>query len=162
MAGIIKHFVGSEYPNGDYKLAPEATSGILVGGFVTVDHGEKEFDVPADDAIAEVFFVANEVDWLVPHNVDNRNYLVEAGDYVKAKPVIDGEQFQTTLIGSTYAGISVGDVMGVGADGKLLLIADLTATDFTTFQTVFTVKSKELLWGLEAVTVVANTNQKTA
>lgn len=162
MAGIIKHFVGQEYPHGDYKLAPEASGTILVGTFLTIDHTEKEFDVPSDDAKVSLYFLANEVDHLVPHNVDDRTYGIVAGDFVKAKPVIDGEIFETTLVGSTYAGVSVGDTMGVGADGKLYLVADLTAADFTTFETVFTVKEKKKLWTLDSLVVVANTKQKTA
>lgn len=162
MSGIIKHFVGQEYPYGDYKLAPEATSGAVVGTFLTIDHTEKEFDIPSGDAIAELYFLVNEVDWLVNHNVDNRNFLVNAGDFCKVKPVIDTEVYETTEVGSTYASVSVGNLMGVGTDGKLYLIADLTAGDFTTFQTVFTVVEKTKLWQQDALVVRANTNRKTA
>lgn len=162
MSGYVKHFVGREYPFGDYKLAPEATSGIEVGGFVTIDHTEKEFDVPADDATGALYMVCNENDPLVPHNNDYRTLTVNAGEFVKAKPVIDKEVYVTTMVGSTYASVSVGDTLGVGADGKLYLITDLTATNFTTFQTVFVVTEKVKLWGFDAVLVEANTNQKTA
>lgn len=164
MAGLIKQFVGRAYPFGDYKLAPEATSGILVGGFVTADHTEGEFDVPADDATGTIYMVVNENDPLVPHNQDYREFTVNAGDFVKAKPMIDGEVVQTTLIGSTYAGISEGDELGVGADGKLYLIADLTAVDFTTFATTFKVvkNGKAKLWQLDSLILEVNTKTKTA
>ena len=162
MAGLVKHFVGREYPYGDYKLAPEATAGTITGAFVTIDHTEKEFDLPTGDATGAIYMVANENDPLVSHNVDYRITPVVAGDFVKAKPVIDGEVFETTLVGTTYATVAVGDVMGVGALGKLYLIAGLTATGFTTFETVFTVTEKKKLWGLDSIVVVANTNQKTA
>ena len=164
MAGLIKQFVGESYPHGDYKLAPEATSGILVGGFVTVDHTEGEFDVPADDAVGTIFMVVNENDPLVPHNQDYREFVVNAGELVKAKPMIDGEIVQTTLVGSTYATVADGDEMGVGADGELYLIADLTAGDFTTFATTFKVvkKGKVKLWGLDSLILEVNTKTKTA
>jgi len=162
MAGLVRHFVGKEYLYGDYKLAPEATAGTITGAFVTIDHTEKEFDLPTGDAKTALYFVANENDPLVSHNVDYRITPVKAGDFVKAKPVIDSEVYETTLIGTTYASVTVGAVMGVGALGKLYLVAGLTASDFTTFETVFTVLEKKKLWGLDSIVVVANTNQKTA
>jgi len=162
MAGLIKHFVGKDYPFGNYKLAPEATSGTQTGAFVTIDHSEKEFDLPTDDAKGALYFVANENDPLVPHNVDYRTTPVLAGAFVKAKPVLNGEVYETTLVGTTYATVAVDDVMGVGADGKVYLIAGLTASDFTTFEVVFTVTEKKKLWGLDSLVLVADTNQKTA
>lgn len=156
MAGYVKHFESAEYKYGDFKLAPEATDGIKQGGFVTIDQSEKEFDVPADDAAGVVFFVANEVDWLVPHNQDDSLFVVKAGDFVKAKQVVDGEVYVTDMVGSTYASISVGNELGVGADGKLYLIADLTAADFTGFKTTFLVIEKVKLNMRDAIVVAAN------
>ena len=159
MAGYVKHFVGHEYPNGDYKLAPEATDGIKVGGFVAIDHTEKEFDVPTGDVAGSVYFVDNETDYLVSANQDERNFLVNAGDFVKAKPVIDGEMFVTDMFED---GVAVGDMLAVGTGGELLPIATLTASDFTTFEAVFVVTELVTHFGLSMIIVVANTKQKTA
>lgn len=159
MAGYVKQLVG-EYYEGGFKLS--GSTAIKQGGFVTPDYSDSEFDIPSDDAKGKIYFVANEIDWLVPHNVDDADFEVDGGDYVKAKPVIDGEMYVTDMFGSTYADISVDDTMGVGADGKLYLIDDLTASDFTAFQTVFVVKEKVKLNTDNALVVVANTNQKTA
>lgn len=158
MAGLIKHFVGKEYTFGNYT----ASANTETGAFVTINHATKKFVVPTDDAVTELYFVANENDPLVPHNQDYRTTVVAEDAFVKAKPVIDKEVYETTLVGSTYASISVGDEVGVGVDGKVYLIADLTATDFTTFQTTFTVTGKKKLWTLDSLVLEANTNTKTA
>lgn len=159
MAGYVKQLVGNFY-EGSMKLS--GSTSIKTGGFVTPDYSDGEWDIPSGDAKGELAFVANEIDWTVPHNVDDKDWAVEGGRYVKAKPVIDKEVYITDMFGSAIGDISVDDVMGVGADGKLYLIAGLTATDFTTFNTVFVVKEKTKLMMVDALVVKANTNQKTA
>ena len=157
MSGYVKHFVGQEYTHGDYKLAPEATSGIKVGGFVTIDRTEKEFDVPTGDATGEVYMVCNEVDWLVANNQDDSLYAISAGDFVKAKRMLDGEAVITDMATANAIAAAVGVELGVGADGKVATIADLTAIDFTGFKTTFIIKEKVKLFMRDALVLDVKT-----
>lgn len=159
MAGYVKQYT-SEYVEGRYTL--DGATSIKLGGFVTADYSDLEMDIPSGDTKGKVYFVINDIDHLVPFNVDDRDYAVAGGAYVKAKPVLDMEIFITDMFGSTYGDISVDDEMGVGADGKLYLIAGLTASDFTTFDTIFTVVKKEKLYANDALQVIAKTGNKTA
>lgn len=151
MAGYIKHFIGQEYANGDYKLAPEATSGIKVGGFVTIDRTEKEFDVPSGNALGEVFMVCNEVDWLVASNQDDSLFALVAGDFVKAMRLVDGMEVISDVATTNALAAIVGVELGVGADGKLSTIADMSVANLSTFKTSFVIKEKVKLFGRDAL-----------
>lgn len=151
MAGYVKHHVGQEYISRKLAVATAKP-----GTFVSINFAGNTYDVPADDAIGALAFVANEIDHLVPYNVDDKDFALAIGDFVKGKPVIDTEMYITDQIGSTFAGISVGDEVGVGADGKVYLIADLTALDFSTFKTTFKVEKKTKLMLADALLLTAN------
>lgn len=150
MAGYLKmgdrNFIGTLTSDSD---------GLENGVFVTMDYANGQVDVPSDDATGLVGFVQNEIDFDNPHGKDETNFSIDTGDYAKVKPVKEADMYVTDKIGSTYAGISEGDEMGVGADGEIALIADLTASDFTGFHTTFIVKEKVTLYSAEALVVVA-------
>jgi len=152
MAGFVKQFVGHEYIS--TKLSGAVA--IKVGAFVNVDLANSEYDIPAGDALGKVAMVCNEFDPLVPHNYDEALATVAGGDYVKGKPVLEAEEYVTTEIGSVYANIAKGTELGVGVDGKVYLLADLTGPAFTTFKTTFIVREKVKLWNLDALVLVAN------
>lgn len=157
MAGYIKHFVGQEYANGDYKLAPEATNGIKVGGFVTIDRTEKEFDVPTANALGEVFMVCNEVDWLVSSNQDDSLYAIAAGDLVKAMRLVDGMEVITDMATSNALAAAVGTELGVGTGGTVATGTDLSVANFSTFKTSFFIKEKVKLFNRDALVLAVQT-----
>jgi len=150
MAGYLKfgdrNFVGTLKASSD-----DVPNGI----FVEMDYVNAQGDVPSDDATGVLGFVQNEIDWLDSHGKDDRTFTVDTGASLKLSQPKNGKMYITDEIGSTYASVTQGIEMGVGADGKLYLIADLTAANFTTFHTTFIVKEKTTLWGEEAVIVVA-------
>ena len=82
-----------------------------------------------------------------------KDYAVDGGDYVKGKAILETELYITDMVGGTYGDVSVADEMGVGADGKLYLIAGLTDSDFTTFKTTFIVTEKVTLFTGDAIIV---------
>lgn len=152
MAGYVARPVGQEYVS--KKLS--GTVAVKNGTFVVDNVAAGTYDIPSDDAKAKIAFVENEIDYACDYNVDDKDFTVAGGELIRCKPVIDTEMYITDMIGSTYAGISKGDEVGVGADGKVYLIADLTAADFTTFKTTFLVEKKTKLMLVDALLLVAN------
>jgi len=152
MAGFVKTFVGKEYGSGTLN----GTVAIKVGAFLNRDLANGYLAIPSGDATGRVVMVCNEVDHLVPYNVDDSLFEVAGGGLVKFKDVVDAEEVITDQIGSTFAGLSVGDELGVGANGLVYAIADLTALDFTTFKKTFTIKEKTTLYTRDALVLVVN------
>jgi hypothetical protein len=149
MAGYLKmgdrNYIGTLVSSSD---------GLENGVFVTMDYANGQVDVPADDATGLVGFVQNEIDFLNPHGKDETDFSIDTDDYARVSVATEGKMYVTDKITSTYAGISVGDEMAVGANGQLALVADLTAVDLTGFHTTFIVKEKVTLYGNDAVIVV--------
>jgi len=152
MAGYVKQLVG-EFYKGNFKLG--GTAAIKKGAFVVPDYADGEFDIPAGDALGEVYFVANEISSTVPYGLDDKDFSVAGGAYVKGKPVIDKEMFVTDQATTAALAAVAGTELAVGANGLLGAIADLTAVDFTTFKTTFVIERKETLMGASALVVVA-------
>jgi hypothetical protein len=153
MAGYVKHFVGREYIS--KKLTGAAP--VKLGAFLNDDFTNNAYAIPTADATGKVIFVANEIDYLVPHNVDDKDYTVKVGEFVKGKPVIDTEEFVTTEASANALAAAVGVELGVGTGGVLMTVADLTAANLTTFKTTFVLKAKVKVMGVNALVVSANT-----
>lgn len=153
MAGNVKHLVGAEYIS--KKLT--GASAAKIGMFLNDDFANNAYALPAADATGKLVFVANEIDHLVPHNVDDKDFTIAVGDYIKGKPVIDTEEFVTTEASAGALAANVGVEVGVGTGGKLMTVAELTAANLTTFKTTFIIRAKVKIMGVDALHVSANT-----
>lgn len=152
MAGNVKHFVGQEYIS--KKLT--GASAVKIGAFLNDDFANNAYARPAANATGKLVFVANEIDYLVPHNVDDKNYTVAVGEFVKGKPVIDTEEFVTTEITANAFAAAVGTELGVGTGGTLATIADLSVANLAAFKTTFVIVEKTKIMGQNALVVSAN------
>jgi len=153
MAGYVKQLVGEFYTS--KKLT--GASAVEIGTFLNDDIANNAYALPAADAIGKLVFVANEIDYLVPHNVDDKNYTIAVGGDIKGKPVVDTEEFVTTKATANALAAAIGTELGVGTGGVLMTVADLTAANLTTFKTTFVLKAKVKIMGVNALVVVANT-----
>lgn len=152
MSGYVKRPVAQEYL-GEYKLggATKAKNGM----FVTVDHPNKEVDIPSDDATGELYFVENVIVREIPHGYDDKDFEIAVGEFVRRKPIISTEHYITDQVTANALAGALGTELGAGADGKLGTIADLTAADFTGFKHTFTIIEKTKLMGVDALVVQA-------
>ena len=147
---------------GDNKYEGRLTAALANlenGMFVVPNYSAGTASTPTGDATGEVRFVENEIDTVPEQSIDDVDYVIASGAYLKLKTPHDGEVFVTDKITSTYSGISKGDEMGVDVTGQLALIADLDAGNFTTFKYTFIVEEKVTLWGNDALKVVAKVSQ---
>lgn len=148
MAGFLT--MGEALYEGTLKLAgTDAT--VESGFFVTPDYSAGTVAIPADDATGEVLMVDAEIDTATGRLFVDKTFTYGEDDYVKALILANGKTVETTAVGSTYGDISVDDEVAVGADGKVYLVADLTAADLTGFLYTFTVTAKKKLWGTDAL-----------
>jgi hypothetical protein len=152
MAGNVKHLVGQEYIS--KKLT--GASAVKIGAFLNDDFANNAYARPAANATGKVVFVANEIDPLVPHNFDDKNYTVAVGEFVKGKPVIDTEEFVTTEAMTGALAAAVGTEVAVGTGGLVGTLADLSVANFTAFKTTFVIVEKPKVMGLAALLVSAN------
>lgn len=153
MAGYVKHLVGQEYIS---KVLTGANA-VKIGTFLNDDFTNNAYALPAADATGKLVFVANEIDYLVPHNVDDKDYTVKVGEFIKGKPVVDTEEFVTDVASAGALAATVGTEVGVGLGGKLMTVAELTAANLTTFKTTFVIRAKVKIMGVAALHVSANT-----
>lgn len=141
---------------GDNKfvgILKSATDDVQNGYFVVPDWSAGTASVASGDNTGEIMFVRNEITVPAERAVSDGDFDMDTGDYLKLYRLQNGDILETTVIASTYADVSVDDEMGSVA-GKLALIADATASDFTTFRYTFIVMEKLTLGGTNALKVM--------
>jgi hypothetical protein len=138
-----------------YEGTLEAAQAFENGMFVVPDYSAGTAGTPTGDGTGEIRFIENEIDTVAEEGIDDADYSIASGDYLKLKTPKNGEILITDKFTPTYASITDGDEMGVDVTGNLALIGDLDAANFTTFRYTFIVKDKVKLWGNDALKVVA-------
>lgn len=86
------------------------------------------------------YFVENVIDTVDEEQINDLDFTISAGKYLRIKRLLPGEIFVTTKVVGTPA---VGDTVDVGTTGKI------TATSGSPAQT-FQVIEKPTLWGVTA------------
>jgi hypothetical protein len=135
MAGLVT--VGGHDYIGNYKLAT-GHDAIENGMFVAFDFTAGTCSTPVTNA-GDAYFVVNTIDTVDEELINDVEFTVTEGKYVRAKKLLPGEVFVTSKAVGTPA---VNDVVDVGTTGKI------TATSGSPAQT-FKVIRKPILWGVQ-------------
>lgn len=124
MAGFIATSLSDTYL-GSYR----ATEEVENGAFVEFDHVEKTGSLASEGA-KEVYFVVNEIETIIEDGIDDIDFKVKEGKYLRAHRPQTGEILVTTVIdGELTEGARVDVVEGgkVGAvDGGQFVVKELT------------------------------------
>lgn len=140
MAGFLA--LGNDKYLGTYTL--DVAAGVKPGVFVTVNHATKKAVLAdATTGDGEVYFVANEIDTVDEQAIDDVNFLVKNGKFLRLHRALPGEVLVTTEFTGTLAD---GDTVAVGAAGKVVAIGSRTPN------TKFSV-TKTTAYGQEAVSL---------
>lgn len=109
MAGFLA--LGNDKYIGTYKAAEKVEN----GAFVELDHKEKTGKLAGKGA-TDVYFIANELDYVDEHSLDTIDFRVKDGDFLRAHKPQAGEILVTTVIEDDLA---EGDTVGVVGEGKI-------------------------------------------
>ncbi len=145
MAGLVN--IGNNIYLGNLVLG--GSTEIKNGTFVVPDFTNGTAVPPADDIAAdgEVYFVVNEIDTVQGEMIDDLDFTVKPGKYLKMKKLLPGEVITTTEFKET---LNVGDVVAVGDGGTLEAIGVRTPKQS------YTVIEKPTLWGVTCVKCIVN------
>lgn len=110
MAGFIGLSVADVYIS-DYRATEEVENGM----FVELNHTDKTGSLAGADA-TEVYFVENEITGLALTDVNDMDFKVKEGQFLRAHRPIQGEVLVTTCIDGDLV---VGDYAKVVGDGKV-------------------------------------------
>lgn len=143
MAGFVA--LGNDQYLGTYKNAE--ANGVKVGQFVVLNHTAKTGALAnATTGDGDVYFVANEIDTVVEQSIDDVNFVVANGKYLRLKKAQKGEILVTTEFTGTLA---VGDTVAVGVSGKVEAIGVRTPA------TKFIVKEKTAEYGQDTLRLLS-------
>ena len=109
MAGFVS--LGTNQYIGTFKNGED--KGVENGVFVTVDYATGEAKLATADA-TDVYFVANEIDTIKEHGIDDVDYKTEAGKFLRLYKAVAGNILVTTAA----EGLEVGDEVSIGANGQ--------------------------------------------
>lgn len=143
MAGFIAK--GNNEYIGTLKLAT-GEADIYNGMFVSAVSWSAGTAATPNANTQVAYFVENVIDTVDEQQINDLNFVITAGQYIRMKKLLPGEIFVTTKVVGTP---SVGDTLDVGTTGKI------TATSGSPNQT-FTVIEKPTLWGTTAYKCVVN------
>ncbi|PAV30174.1 hypothetical protein CIL05_06820 [Virgibacillus profundi] len=110
MAGFLA--LGNDQYIGTYKSTGEVEN----GAFVELDHAAKTGSLAAAGAV-DVYFVANELDYIEEEAIDTIDFRVKADKFLRAHKPQAGEILVTTVIAE---GLAEGDEVAVGAGGQVV------------------------------------------
>lgn len=110
MAGFIAVSLADTFL-GDYTAAESVKN----GSFVELDHKEKTGAL-ADAGAPEAYFISNEIDTVIEEGIDDIDYEVKKGEFLRAHRPQVGEILVTTEIDEDLA---EGDAADVVAGGKV-------------------------------------------
>jgi len=133
MAGFV--IKGNNEYIGTTKLLTGADS-IHNGKFVQVDWSASTATTPLDNT-QYVYFVENVIDTVDEEQIDDLDFVVTAGNYIRIKKLLAGEIFVTDKVIGTPA---VGAVVDCGTQG---IIAATSGSPNQTFQII----EEPTLWG---------------
>lgn len=142
MAGFLA--LGNDQYIGNLKL--NAVDGVENGAFVTANFATGEASVPTGAADGDVFFVENEITTIIEDGIDDGDFKVKNGEYVRLHLPQAGEVLVTTKFAT---GLAKGDVVAVGAGGVVEAVGTRTPKHS------FTVKEFTQATGQEAVKLIA-------
>lgn len=142
MAGFVK--LGNDKYIGTITLAT-GQSAIENGTFVEIDWATNTASTPSANTVIP-YFVENVIDTVEEDLVNDLDFTISAGEYLRLKRLLPGEIFVTT----NYSGSapSAGDEVDIGTTGKI------TATSGSPAQKSV-VKEVASLWGTTAYVCVA-------
>lgn len=109
MAGFVA--LGNDRYIGTYK----ATEEIENGSFVELDHTNQTGKLATAGA-TEVYFIYNENTNVPEYGIDDIDFKVKEGEYLRAYRPLAGNILVTTRIED---GLADGDVVGITGDGKV-------------------------------------------
>jgi hypothetical protein len=111
MAGFIAK--GNNEYIGTVKLAA-GSDAMHNGKFVKVDWSAGTASTPLNTDIA--YFVENVIDTIDEDKINDLDFTVAAGSYLRIKKLLPGEIFVTDKVAAT---LSVGDIVDVGTTGQI-------------------------------------------
>jgi len=142
MAGFVS--LGNQLYLGTYKCAE--ANGIENGTFVVLDHVNGTATLAnATTGDGDVYFVQNVIDTIDEQGVDDVNFKIAKGEYLRLHKPLPGTVYVTTKFNGT---LNVGDVVAVGAGGAV------EAKGTRTPQVKFVVKEKTTAYGTDAVKIM--------
>jgi hypothetical protein len=133
MAGFVAQ--GNNQYIGTVKLISGADA-LHNGVFVEVDWTNNVATTPVHDRSIP-YFVENVIDTVVEQQINDLDFTVTAGNYIRIKKLLPGEIFITDKATSAPA---VGAIVDCGEDGKIV------ATSGSPIQ-MFQVIEKPTMWG---------------
>jgi len=142
MAGFVA--LGNEKYLGTYKCAE--TNGIENGTFVVLDHVNKTARLgDSTTGDGDVYFVQNVIDTIDEQGIDDVDFKVAEGKYLRLHKPLPGTIYVTTKFNGT---LNEGDVVAVGANGAVEAVGERTP------QVKFVVKEKTTAYGADAVKIM--------
>ena len=142
MAGFLA--LGNDLYVGTLKLNHEA--GVENGVFVAPNFANGTATLAnATTGDKEVLFVVNEIETIMEDGIDDVDYVVKHGKYLRAHVPQTGEVLVTTKFNGTLV---EGDVVAVGVGGAVEKVGTRTP------KVKFAVKEKLTAYGKEAVSLI--------
>jgi len=142
MAGFVS--MGHDQFIGSYKCAE--TNGIENGTFVVLDHVNKTARLgDSTTGDGDVYFVQNVIDTIDEQGIDDVDFKVAEGKYLRLHKPLPGTIYVTTKFNGT---LNEGDVVAVGANGAVEAVGERTP------QVKFVVKEKTTAYGADAVKIM--------
>lgn len=140
MAGFLA--LGNDQYLGSLTLSEE--NGVENGVFVEANFANGTASLPTTDADGDVYFVANEIDTIPEHGIDDVDYVVKNGKYLRLKNPLKGEILVTTKFAE---GLNEGDEVAVVSGGTVAPVGARTP------KVKFAVKEKLTAYGKDAVSL---------
>lgn len=142
MAGFVSK--GNHLYEFEFKLAV-GHADIDNGMFVALNYTDKTCATPTANTVL-AYFVENVIDTVDEEQIDDINFKISAGSYVRCKRLVQGEEFITTKVSGTAP--AVNDIVDVGTTG---CITKTSGSPAQTFQVV----EKPTLFGVTAYRCIA-------
>jgi hypothetical protein len=142
MAGFVA--LGHDQFIGSYKCAE--ANGIENGTFVVLNHTAKTATLAdATTGDGDVYFVQNVIDTIDEQGIDDVNFKVANGKYLRLHQPLPGTIYVTTKFNGT---LNEGDIVAVGAGGAVEAVGSRTP------KVKFVVKEKTTAYGTDAVKIM--------
>jgi hypothetical protein len=128
------------------RFVSDVDAGVKNGQFVVVNHAtDKAVLADATTGDGAVYFVENEIDTIDEQFIDDADYAVKKGKFLRIKKPHKGQVYVTTEFTGTFA---KGDKVAVGAGGKAVAIGTRTP------ETKFVVQEVTTAYGLPALNLL--------
>lgn len=142
MAGFVS--LGNQLYLGTYKCAE--VNGIENGTFVVLDHVNQTATLAnGTTGDGDVYFVQNVIETIDEQGIDDVDFKVAEGKYLRLHKPLPGTIYVTTKFNGT---LNQGDTVAVGANGAVEAIGTRTP------KVKFVVKEKTTAYGTDAVKIM--------